>query len=98
MRHFAPLVAASMCLAYCIFELIIVKLLVRYLPDHKVTKKLLRLTRRMDKLTKIGQGVLPFVNESDSEQPEDSSSMYESERETDKESDLGEVVSPTTNF
>ena len=52
----------------------------------------------MDKLTKIGQGVLPFVNESDSEQPEDSSSMYESERETDKESDLGEVVSPTTNF
>ena len=70
----------------------------KYLPEHRVTQTLLRLTRRADKKAYLGGSVLPFMNESDSEQPEDSSSMYESERETDKESVQSEIISPTTKI
>ena len=93
-----PLIAATLCAAFCVFELVIMYVLVKYLPEHRVTQTLLRLTRRADKTTYVGGSVLPFMNESDSEQPEDSSSMYESERETDKESVQSEIISPTTKI
>ena len=81
----------GMGLSYLVFQLVVLNLLEMYLPESKITKKLIRLTRRVKKVRQIRVGQTDLLEEYDSEQPDDSSSLYESE----KESETSEVASPT---
>ena len=51
-KYFAPRIVFVISLAYIVFDLIILNLLEKYLPERDITRKLLRLVRTQDKVKK----------------------------------------------
>ena len=85
-KYFVPRLVFVLSLSYIVFDLLILNVLEKYLPDKEITKKLLSLTRTQDGVKKNRAKQRTIRDEYDSEVSEEQSSSQMSQTDNESES------------